>query len=106
MRLTGLAIAMRARYIPRLVVAVLLGLAGGSILAQTVNDELLQSTYQRAEQAFREQRLDDAASGFRELAELSPNTAEVHAKPHREMALDGLPARVDAGNRGCDSCRS
>ena len=80
MRLTGLAIAMRARYIPRLVVAVLLGLAGGSILAQTVNDELLQSTYQRAEQAFREQRLDDAASGFRELAELSPNTAEVHAK--------------------------
>ena len=80
MRPAGLAIAMRARYIPRLVVAVLLGLAGGSILAQTVNDELLQSTYQRAEQAFREQRLDDAASGFRELAELSPNTAEVHAK--------------------------
>lgn len=70
----------RAGAMPWPLVAALFWLVGGSILAQPVPDEVLQHTYQEAEQAFREQRLDAAATGYRKLAELSPDTAEVHAK--------------------------
>ncbi len=48
--------------------------------AQTPPDEMLRDTYRTAETAFREQRLGDAAIGFERLAELTPDTAEVHAK--------------------------
>ena len=80
MRPAGLALAIGVRIISSLVVGALLGLAGGSTLAQTATDEVLQRTYQEAERAFREQRLDDAVAGYRKLADLSPDTAEVHAK--------------------------
>ena len=48
--------------------------------AQPVSDELLQSTYETAERAFQEERLEEAAAGYERLAHLSPETAEVHAK--------------------------
>ena len=60
--------------------AVLLCLVGGLVAGQSVSDAALQETYRDAEGAFREQRLGDAAAGYRKLAELSPGTAEVHAK--------------------------
>ena len=80
MTLGGLTLAIRKRITPLATVAIFLGLAGGSITAQTATDQVLQDTYQQAEQAFREQRLEDAATGYLRLAELSPKTAEVHAK--------------------------
>lgn len=52
----------------------------GDLLGQTGASSQLESIYREAETAFREQRLDIAADGYRELAELSPDTAEVHAK--------------------------
>ena len=52
-----------------------LGLSG-----QRPSSELLETTYRQAEQAFREKRLEAAAAGYEKLAELSPKTAEVHAK--------------------------
>ena len=58
----------------------LLGLFGGFLCGQPASDAILQRTYREAETAFREQRLEDAAKGYRKLAELSPDTAEVHAK--------------------------
>lgn len=78
--LEGLTLAIGTRVTPLPAVAIILGLAGGSITAQTATDQVLQETYQEAEQAFREQRLEDAATGYLRLAELSPETAEVHAK--------------------------
>ncbi len=60
--------------------ATLVVLFGGFLFGQPASDVLLQSTYRDAETAFREQRLPEAADGYRRLAELSPNTAEVHAK--------------------------
>ena len=48
--------------------------------AQQPSPELLQSTYEEAEQAFREKRMEAAAAGYKKLAELSPKTAEAHAK--------------------------
>ena len=51
------------------------------LLCQTgASRSQLESTYQAAETAFREQRLDVAADGYRKLVGLSPDTAEVHAK--------------------------
>ncbi len=61
-------------------VAVSIALLAGSLFAQLASNDVLQGTYREAETAFREQRLEDAAAGYRKLAELSPNTAEVHAK--------------------------
>ena len=52
----------------------------GSLLCQTAAPSQLESIYREAETAFREQRLDVAADGYRRLAELSPDTAEIHAK--------------------------
>lgn len=80
MRIARLGLTIgRAAVVPVLVAA-LLGFPDGPTLAQTTPDAVLQSTYQQAEEAFREQRLDDAATGYRKLAALSPDTAEVHAK--------------------------
>lgn len=61
-------------------IAALLCLVGGLVAGQSVSDAALQETYRDAEAAFREQRLGDAAAGYVKLAELSPGTAEVHAK--------------------------
>ena len=61
-------------------IAALLCLVGGLVAGQSVSDAALQETYRDAEAAFREQRLGDAATGYVKLAELSPSTAEVHAK--------------------------
>lgn len=52
----------------------------GELVAQSESDEILRSTYEAAEQAFREQRLDEAEAGYARLAKLRPETAEVHAK--------------------------
>ena len=55
-------------------------LGAGPLSSQAPPDDLLRTTYEKAEAAFREQRLDQAAAGYARLAELSPDTAEVHAK--------------------------
>ncbi len=55
-------------------------LVAGALVAQSVSNEVLQSAYQAAERAFQEQRLGEAAAGYERLAELTPKTAEVHAK--------------------------
>ena len=68
------------RAAPLLAVATLLGLGVASTVAQTATGRVLQDTYQEAERAFREERLEAAAVGYLKLAELSPDTAEVHAK--------------------------
>lgn len=52
----------------------------GGLVGQQPSPALLQSTYEEAEEAFRERRLEAAAAGYEKLAELSPKTAEVHAK--------------------------
>lgn len=72
--------ADRMRFLPVAVVAVLLGHTHPSIWAQTGTDEILRNTYQEAELAFRDQRLEDAAVGYRKLVELRPGTGELHAK--------------------------
>lgn len=71
-------------------VAILLGTIAGPLLAQPASDAMLQETYREAEEAFREQRLRDAAEGFRKLARLSPDTAEIHAKLGLIFYLQGL----------------
>lgn len=71
-------------------IATLLGAIAGPFFAQPATDALLQQTYREAEGAFREQRLQDAAEGFRKLAELSPGTAEIHAKLGLIYYLQGL----------------
>ena len=70
--------------------AILLGALVGPLSGQSASDAVLQEAYQEAEGAFRDQRLQDAAEGFRKLAELSPGTAEVHAKLGLIYYLQGL----------------
>ena len=58
---------------------------GGLLVAtvcfgQPVSSADLESAYREAERAFQERRLDDAARGYERLAELTPVTAEIHAK--------------------------
>lgn len=49
-------------------------------LGQPASGDLLEAKYREAEAAFRDRRLGAAASGYRELIQLSPATAELHAK--------------------------
>ena len=88
--LAAFAPVARAAPGPLVRVSILLGAIAGPLLGQSASGALLQEAYREAEGAFREQRLQDAAEGFRKLAELSPGTAEIHAKLGLIYYLQGL----------------
>lgn len=58
----------------------LLCMSGSSVLAQPADPGLLERYAKEGEKALAEHRYDDAARAFEKLRELSPETAEVHAK--------------------------
>lgn len=62
------------------VIVIAVALAGTAARGQQAPDEALREAYLSAEAAFRDQRLGEAAEGYAKLAELTPGTAEVHAK--------------------------
>jgi len=63
----------------RLMVLILC-LSGSPVLAQAPESALLERYAAEGEQALAERRYDDAARAYEKLRELSPDTAEVHAK--------------------------
>jgi tetratricopeptide (TPR) repeat protein len=58
----------------------ILSVAVPPVLAQTPDPALLERYAAEGEQALAERRYDDAARSYEKLRELSPETAEVHAK--------------------------
>jgi tetratricopeptide (TPR) repeat protein len=58
----------------------LLCVSGPPVLAQAPDPAVLESYAAEGEKALAERRYDDAARSFEKLRELSPETAEVHAK--------------------------
>jgi tetratricopeptide (TPR) repeat protein len=59
---------------------ILLWLAGSSVVAQPPDPSLLDRYFQEGEQALAAGRYDEAARAYEKLRDLSPATAEVHAK--------------------------
>ena len=61
--------------------ATVLSLVSGlSLAAQTAEVERVREHFARGDEAYRQQRLDDAIHEFREVLRLSPSLAEAHAK--------------------------
>src|SRR4029077_1057106 len=64
----------------RMTLLMVLWLAGPSVLAQQPHPSLLHRYFQEGEEARAAGRYDEAARAYEKLKELSPATAEVHAK--------------------------
>lgn len=62
----------------------------GPVQAQPASPEKLRQTYETAETALSQQRLEDAQAGYEQLAEMAPKTAEVHAKLGLVLYLQGM----------------
>jgi len=75
LRLAGGVLGMMAVFLPTMPLD-----AQPGPPAVSASPEVLQSTYRKAEEAFQQRKLDEAARGYEELGRLSPQTAEVPAK--------------------------
>ena len=61
-------------------VFLLLCVSGSPVLAQAPDSALLERYAAEGEKALAERRYDEAARAYEKLRDLSPQTAEVHAK--------------------------